>query len=96
LYGRECYLVVVDVFSNFPFLYRCASPSASSLLQAAQAVFLQTGLPRVFLSDGGPAFVSEQFQTFLRACNVTHRCSSPQYLQSNGAAERAVRTLKTL
>ncbi len=95
-FGNECYLVMLDVFSGFPFLYRCPSPSASALLQAAQAVFLQTGLPCVFLSDSGCAFVSEAFQSFLQACNVDHRCSSPQYAQSNGAAERAVRTLKTL
>ncbi len=95
-FESECYLVMLDVFSGFPFLYRCASPSATSLLQAAQAVFLQTGLPRVFSSDGGPAFVSTTFQNFLQACGVRHRCSSPQYAQSNGAAERAVRTLKVL
>jgi transposase InsO family protein len=95
-FGNECYLVILDVFSGFPFLYRCASPSTTSLLQATQAVFLQTGLPRVFLSDGGPAFTSDAFQAFLQACNVQHRCSSPQFPQSNGAAERAVRMLKTL
>jgi hypothetical protein len=94
-YGNECYLAVLDVFSGFPFLYRCSTPSATSLLHAVQAVFLQTGLPRVFLSDGGPAFVSS-FQSFLQACHVHHRCSTPQHAQSNGAAERAVRTLKTL
>jgi transposase InsO family protein len=95
-FQSECYLVIIDVFSGFPFLYRCASPSATSLLQAAQAVFLQAGLPRVFCSDGGPAFVSSLFQDFLQACGVRHRCSSPQYAQSNGVAERAVRTLKVL
>ncbi len=59
-------------------------------------MFLQTSLPRVLLSDRGSAFTSEPFQNFLTACNVRHRASTPQYAQSNGAAERAVQTLKHL
>ncbi len=95
-FATEHYLVVVDVFSGFPFLHRCRTPTTASLLKAVQDIFLVTGLPRVFQSDGGSAFVSQQFQTFLRECNVRHRVSTPQFPQSNGAAERAVRTLKTL
>jgi transposase InsO family protein len=90
------YLAMVDVFSGFPFLYPCKSADAASLVVAARAVFLQTGLPRVFMSDGGTPFMSEAFQSFLRFAGVRHRVSTPQYPQSNGAAERAVRTLKTL
>ncbi len=95
-FARETYLVVVDTFSGFPFLYPCVSPSAQSVLTAVQAVFLQTGLPRVFQSDGGSAFMSAQFQAFLTSCATKHRCSTPQNPQSNGAAERAVQTLKSL
>jgi hypothetical protein len=40
--------------------------------------------------------MSEAFQEFLQSCHVRHRVSTTQYAQSNGAAERAVRTLKTL
>ncbi len=96
VFGPECYLACVDVFSGFPFLFRCKSPSAASLIPAMQQVFLQTGLPRVLLSDRGPAFMSEAFQNFLKSCSVRHRASTPQYAQSNGAAERAVQTLKHL
>ncbi len=95
-FRTECYLVLLDLFSGFPFLHKCATPTTASALAAVKSVFLQTGLPRVFLSDGGSAFVSQEFQTFLRECNVQHRVSTPQYAQSNGAAERAVRTFKTL
>jgi hypothetical protein len=95
-YQTENYLVLVDIFSGFPFLHKCHSPTAASLLTAVQTVFLQSGLPRVFLSDRGSAFMSQTFQTFLQECHVKHRISTPQYAQSNGAAERAVRTLKTL
>ncbi len=95
-YHSEHYLVIIDTFSGFPFLHKCATLTAASLLTALQNVFLVSGLPRVFLSDGGSAFTSRDFQEFLSRCHVRHRCSTPQNPQSNGAAERAVRTLKTL
>ncbi len=95
-FSTECYLVLLDIFSGFPFLQKCASPSTASALAAVQSMFLITGLPRVFLSDGGRAFTSHAFQDFLAKCHVRHRLSTPQNAQSNGAAERAVRTLKTL
>ncbi len=95
-FGHEKYLVLVDIFSGFLFLHPCRTATSASVLTALQSVFLQTGLPRVFLSDGGLAFTSAQVQEFLTACGVRHQCSTPQFPQSNGAAERAVQTLKTL
>ena len=96
LYHGKTYLVMVDAFSSFPFLFPCSGAGTAPLLLAAQTVFLQTGLPRVFVSDGGKAFVSTEFQAFLASCSVRHRKSTAEYAQSNGLAERAVRTLKTL
>ncbi len=92
----ESYLVCVDLFSGFPFLFRCRSASEAAVLSATQEVFLQTGLPRVFLTDRGTVFMSENFQEFLANCQVRHRVSTSKYPQLNGATERAVRTLKTL
>ncbi len=94
-FHSEHYLVLMDTFSGFPFLHKCATPTAASLLTAIQHVFLVSGLPRVFLLDGGSAFTSREFQTFLTRYHVRHRCSTPQNPQSNGVAERAVCTLKT-
>ncbi len=94
--GSETYLVACDLFSNFPFYVKVASPSAAALVAAARTIFLQTGFPRTFLSDGGPAFRSDVFQTFLQLGACRHRVSSPRYAQSNGAAERVVQTIKTL
>jgi transposase InsO family protein len=86
----------VDVFSGFPFLFGCRSALAAAVLSAAQEVFLQTGLSWVLLTDRGSAFMAGNFQEFLQKCQVRHRVSTPQFSQSNGAAGRAVRTLKTL
>ncbi len=96
VFNSECYLACVDLFLGFPFLFRCKSASAASLVSAMQQIFLQTGLPRILQSDQGPAFMSEPLQNFLKECHVRHRASTAQYAQSNGAAECAVHTLKHL
>jgi hypothetical protein len=86
-FQSESYLACVDMFSGFPFLFRCRSASAAAVLSAAQEVFLQTGLPWVFLTDRGSAFMAENFQDFLKKCQVCHRVSTQQYAESNGGAE---------
>lgn len=48
------------------------------------------------ISDNGPQYSSEQFAEFTNKYGFSHITSSPKYPQSNGAAERAVRTIKDL
>ncbi len=93
--GRR-YPILYDLFSTFPFLFPVRAESSSELLRATYHVFLQTGLPTVFSSDNGGAFISADFQQFLRTSGTVHRASSPRNPQSNGAAERAVQLIKRM
>ena len=47
-------------------------------------------------SDGGPQFISSTLQKFLQRYGVQHVMSTPCFAQSNGHAEAAVKSIKTL
>ena len=94
--GRK-YLVAVDGFSGWLFVADLGpNAPAAKLISAVRDIFCRVGVPDIIWSDGGPQFTSNAFQTFLRNWQVTHERSSPEYPQSNGKAESAVKAAKKL
>ena len=91
--GKE-YLLTVDYFSRFIEVDHLRSTTSSAVITALDAHFSRYGLPETLVSDNGPQFASEQFAVFSAKHGITHRTSSPRHPQSNGMAERAVRTVK--
>jgi len=47
-------------------------------------------------TDNGPCYKSESFSAFVESWGVVHKTSSPRYPESNGMAERSVKTVKDL
>ena len=64
------------------------------LITAARELFSCTAVLDVFWSDGGPNFISHQFQNFSTHWGFRHQVSSPHYPQSNGEAEATVKAMK--
>ena len=58
--------------------------------------FARHGVPECVISDNGPAYASEEFKRFAEQWEFQHVTTSPHYPQSNGKAESAVKTCKTL
>ena len=62
--------------------------------QISSFCFRYHGLPEILVSDNGSAFTSSKFETFVKRNGFRHIRVAPYHPASNGAAERAVQTLK--
>ena len=84
LNGRH-YLAATDYFSNFCEVDRLYSTMSREVINK-----LKSHISRL-MSDNGPQFSSEEFKKFAADYQFQHITSSPNYPQSNGKAENAVK-----
>lgn len=90
------YLVLIDYFSRYIEVCTLPSTSAKQTIARFKAVFARHGCPEVLVTDNGPQFSCMEFSQFAQDYDFTHVTSSPRFPRSNGEAERAVRTVKSL
>ena len=90
------YLLLVDYFSRYPEVIRLTSTTSASVISAMKSVLARHGIPSTIVSDNGPQYDSAEMKTFASLYGFKHITSSPHYPQSNGQAERTVKTVKGL
>lgn len=90
------YLLLVDYFSRFIEVAKLTHTTSIAVIGHMKSIFARHGIPVEVRSDNGPQFSSERFQKFASEWGFVHTTSSPRFPQSNGEAERAVRTVKNL
>ena len=61
-----------------------------------KTLFADHGFCDILVTDNGPSYVSQEFETILRDCSIKHITSSPMYLQSNRFAESIVKVMTIL
>jgi len=93
---KQKYLLVIDYYPRFIEIARMSTATSSDVINHLKSIFARHGIPESLTSDNGPQYSAELFSTFAKDYGFTHLTSSPHYLQGNGAAERAVRMVKTL
>lgn len=94
--GGQHFLVMVDRFSGFPFVdHLKKSITTSYICNVLLHWFWDYGFPEHLKSDNGPQF-RDQFGISCSSFAITHSTSSPYHPQSNGLAEAAVKSMKTL
>lgn len=90
----KSFLVMVDSHSKWVEVKLMTSTTAQKTVEVVRSVFASYGLPVEVVTDTGPQFASSEFQEFLHKNGVKHTLTPPYHPQSNGAAERAVQTMK--
>ena len=90
------YLLVVDYYSRYPEVIQLKTTTTQSIIHALRSIFSRHGIPQILMSDNGPQYSSQEFAAFASQYGFTHTTSSPHYPQSNGLAERTVKTAKGL
>ena len=88
------YLIVVDYHSRWIECIPMKSTSSQETALQLKVLFCKFGIPMEVVTDNGPQFRSKFFLDFAGDFGFRHITSSPHYPQSNGAAERAVKTVK--
>lgn len=93
--GYRHILVVVDKLTKFVLVFPVRDASSSILIKTfSQNIFPIFGVPRVLLSDNGPAFVASTFAEFLKELGIEQWHTAAYSPQSN-PVERSNRTIIT-
>lgn len=94
--GKEHLLLAIDPFTKYVMAQAVpAATSANAAKFLVNRVFLIHGCPEEILSDLGTHFTGRLFQEILRMLDIKHlRCTSA-HPQTDGNAERALKTFVT-
>jgi hypothetical protein len=94
--GNKCIFVAVDTFSNYIQALPLKDKSTSELINAVTSCIIRPfGLPKVIKCDNEAAIEnSNEFLVFCKQYNILLSPISTAAPWSNGAAERAVQTIK--
>ena len=91
--GKQ-FIILVDASTKWLEVGIVACPSSQQAVKFLRSVFSNHGLPDILVSDNGSAFSSSEFEEFVKHNGFRHIRVAPYHPASNGAAERAVQTLK--
>ena len=89
----QSYLLIVDYFSKYPEILNIGDKTAHTVIRKMKSVFSRLGIPKEIVCDHVP-FTSQEMHSFATSWGIQLTHSSPGYAQSNGLAERNVKTVK--
>ena len=90
------YVVIIDSYSKWIEIAPMKSITSEKTIDYLLNVFARWGLPHQIVTDNGPQLVSKEFEDFLQRNGIKHIVTAPYKPSTNGAAERAVGSLKNL
>ena len=88
------FLVLIDSHSKWPEVVAMKNTTTSATVNVLIEIFARFGIPIQLVSDNGPQLTSQEFEDFMKKLGIKHIRVAPYRPQSNGLAERMVKTLK--
>ena len=89
----QSFLLVVDYLSKYPEVLNIKDKSTHTVISKMKSIFARHGIPKEIVCDHVP-FASQEMGRFAASWGIKLTHSSPGYAQSNGLAERTVKTVK--
>ena len=86
------FLIVSDAFSKWLDVHVTSGSTADITVEKLRHTFSTHGIPEVMVSDNGPCFISEEFQTFMRRNGIRHVTSAPYHKWFGGEVRANVQT----
>ncbi|KAL9975044.1 hypothetical protein ACROYT_G012160, partial [Oculina patagonica] len=68
--GNKYFLMVVDEYSRFPFVFPCPDVSTNTVIKCLTSLFSLVGMPAYVHSDRGASFMSRELREFLSSKGV--------------------------
>ena len=90
------YLLLGGYYSKFIEVDELKGLSTASEVQVLKTQFCRYGIWEALRCDNAPQLCSEQFKKFCKDFGIHYITSSPHHQQNNGAAERAIQTVKRM
>lgn len=95
-FAGKRFLLLVDAFSKYCDIKIVNGTKAENVIDKLIEMFSIFGFAKQIVSDNGPPFQSASFIKFCTLNGMEVLKSPPYHPQSNGLAERGVRTVKTV
>lgn len=86
--GNNHFLMVVDEYSRFPFVFPCPDVSINTVIKCLTSLFSLVGMPAYVHSDRGASFMSRELREFLFSKRVASSRTTSHNPKGNGQAER--------
>jgi len=87
-FGYKYCLMIIDVFSRYPFVFPLRDMKVVSIIRCFKQVFAQVGFPNAVLSDQGANFESAEFKNFLQSFQIKKLRTNAYHPSGNGICER--------
>ena len=86
--GNNYFLMVVEEYSRFPFVFPCPDVSTNTVVKCLTSLFSLVGMPAYAHSDCGASFMSRELRECLSSKGVASSRTTSYNPEGNGEAER--------